>query len=73
MGVTGGASPGRREAGIRYLHADFQMIRPGDHVSCGVTGQPIAISELLYWDVAAQMALFSADVAFERLIASNQP
>lgn len=46
--------PGGGEARIRYLDADFQVISPGSHVSCFVTGKKIPLDELKYWSVARQ-------------------
>jgi len=45
---------GSGEAKIRYLDADFQVIAPGSHVRCAVTGETIPIDELKYWSVARQ-------------------
>jgi hypothetical protein len=60
----------RREAKIRYLDADFQVLREGDFVRCAVTGDPISIDSLRYWDVARQEPYRSAEVAFTLLIRS---
>ena len=35
--------PRAREARIRYLDADFQVLEEGDYVRCAVTGQPIKL------------------------------
>lgn len=45
---------GSGEAKIRYLDADFQVIAPGSHVRCAITGEVIPIDELKYWSVARQ-------------------
>jgi hypothetical protein len=55
-----------REAQLRYLDADFQVLSEGDHVRCAVTGQPIKLEELRYWSVARQEAYSSAQAAFRR-------
>lgn len=60
--------PRGREAKIRYLDADFQVLSEGDHVLCAVTGLPIKIEELTYWSVARQEAYSSAEAAFRRLL-----
>lgn len=58
----------RREAKIRYLDADFQVVREGDFVRCAVTGSVIPLTDLRYWDVARQQPYGSAETAFgERL------
>ena len=46
--------PGAREARIRYLDGDFQVIGPGAFVRCAVTGESIPLDELRYWSVARQ-------------------
>ena len=57
------------EAQIRYLDADYIVLRPGSFVRCGTTGVPIPIDELTYWNVDRQEAYASAEaahVAFKR-------
>ena len=60
--------PRGREAKIRYLDADFQVLSEDDHVLCAVTGLPIKIEQLTYWSVARQEAYSSAEAAFRRLL-----
>lgn len=62
--------PQRREAKIRYLDADFQVIREGDYVRCGATGDPISLPNLRYWNVGQQVPYRSAEVAFSELLKS---
>ncbi|MGA1800815.1 DUF2093 domain-containing protein [Rhizobium sp. HT1-10] len=45
---------GNREAKVRYLDGDFQILAPGSYVVCAMTGQRIALDELRYWSVARQ-------------------
>lgn len=70
MNIFDPAMPQRREATLRYLDADFQVVREGDYVRCAVTGDPIAIDALRYWSVERQAPYRSADVAFEVLLQS---
>ena len=42
------------EAQIQYLDGDFRVLRPGSFVRCAVTGAPIPLEELRYWDVDRQ-------------------
>jgi hypothetical protein len=56
--------PGQREAKLKYLDADFQVLREGDFVRCGVSGDPIRLENLKYWNVERQMAYRSAEVSF---------
>jgi hypothetical protein len=55
-----------KEAQLRYLDADFKVIKQGDFVRCAVTGQPIPIEDLLYWSVENQEAYASAEFAFQK-------
>lgn len=57
--------PQSREAKLRYLAAEYQVVREGEFVRCGVTGDPIRIDDLRYWDVERQIAYRSAEVAFK--------
>ncbi len=56
---------GSREAKIKYLDADFQILLPGAYVTCAMTGQQIPIDELRYWSVARQEAYAGAAASFE--------
>lgn len=61
---TSGSQPG--EAKLRYLDADFEVIKPGRFVSCAVTQRKIALEDLRYWNVEAQEAYFDAETALIR-------
>ncbi len=63
-------TPGR-EARIRFLDADFQIVQRGDFVRCAVTGQAIRLDELRYWSVERQEAYVSAQVAMSRHLEMN--
>jgi hypothetical protein len=54
------------EAKLRYLDADFEVVRPGRFVVCSVTGRRIALEDLRYWSVDLQEAFFDAQSAFTR-------
>ena len=56
--------PQGREAKLRYLDADYQVLREGEFVRCAVSGEPVALDNLRYWNVARQEAYGSAAVAF---------
>jgi hypothetical protein len=60
--------PQRREAKLKYLDADYQVLREGDFVRCGATGDPISIENLRYWNVDRQIPFRSAEVAFGELL-----
>jgi hypothetical protein len=38
----------------------------GDYVRCAVSGRPIRLDELKYWNVARQEAYASAELALKR-------
>lgn len=53
------------EATIRYLDADYVVVKPGTFVRCALTGVPIPIDDLTYWSVDRQEAYANAEVAFK--------
>ena len=57
---------GHKEAKVRYLDADYQVMSSGSFVRCAVTGQPIPLDELKYWSVARQEAYIDADASLKR-------
>lgn len=60
--------PVGREARLRYLDADYQVVSQGDFVRCAVTGEPIRLEDLRYWSVARQEAYANAEVALKRYL-----
>ncbi len=56
---------GSREARIRYLDGDYQMLSAGSHVICAVTGVTIPLDELRYWSVARQEPYVDAAASLE--------
>jgi hypothetical protein len=54
------------EAKVRYLDGDFQLLTPGAFVRCAVTGRPIPLGELRYWNVDLQEAYADATIAMKR-------
>ena len=56
-------------AKVRYLDGDFQVIVPGAHVVCAVTGEQIPLSDLRYWSVDRQEAYVDAKASLERELA----
>ncbi|WP_404405972.1 DUF2093 domain-containing protein [Pelagibacterium halotolerans] len=52
------------EAQIKYLDADYVVVKPGTFVRCAVTGAPIPIEELTYWSVDRQEPYANAEAAF---------
>ncbi|MGI2035074.1 DUF2093 domain-containing protein [Rhizobium panacihumi] len=43
-----------REAKLRYLDGDYQIVTSGSFVICAMTGANIPLDELRYWSVARQ-------------------
>ena len=43
-------------------------LKPGSHVLCAVTGEPIPLEELRYWSARLQEAYISPEVATKRLL-----
>ncbi|MGQ0558983.1 MAG: DUF2093 domain-containing protein [Sphingosinicella sp.] len=54
-----------RPARLHYLPGTYRVLVPGDHVTCAVTRQPIALSDLRYWSVARQEAYCSAEASLQ--------
>jgi len=52
-------------AKIRYLESDFQVLSPGTHVLCAITGNAIPLDELKYWSFQDQEAYQDADASLE--------
>lgn len=55
-----------KQAEVRYLDSDFQVLTPGSYVRCAVTDTEIPLEELKYWSVTRQEAYVDADVAGRR-------
>ena len=54
----------KKLAKIKYLANNFQILENGDHVICAVSGKPIKLEELTYWNVDLQEAYHSYKEAF---------
>jgi len=63
--------PGSKEANVRYLDADYQILSSGSFVRCAVTGKPIALDELKYWSVARQEAYIDVETSLKRELEAN--
>ena len=57
---------GNGEARLRYLDADFEVLVPGTHVLCAVTGRQIPLDELKYWSVDRQEPYADVQVSVAR-------
>ena len=49
----------KKLAKIKYLPNNFQIIEPGDHVICAVSGKIISLENLNYWNVDLQDPYYS--------------
>ena len=56
----------KKSAKIKYLPNNFKIIEPGDHVICAVSGKPISLENLNYWNVDLQEAYYSYIEAFQK-------
>ncbi len=52
-------------AKVKYLESDFQVLVPGTHVVCSVTGKNIPLDELRYWSWKRQEAYTDAAASLE--------
>ena len=48
----------KKLAKIKYLPNNFQILESGDHVICAISGKPIKLDELQYWNVDSRALLF---------------
>lgn len=55
------------QAEVDYLDGEFRIMRPGAFVRCAVTGEPIPLEELRYWDVDRQEAYSNPQAKLTRL------
>lgn len=55
------------EATLDYLDGEFRIVRPGAFVRCAVTGVPIPLDELRYWNVALQEPYAGPEAKLVRL------
>ena len=59
---------GDQAAQLVYGPNGFRVMRPGTHVLCAVTGEPIPLEALRYWSAERQEAYASPKVATRRLL-----
>ncbi len=55
------------EAEIEFLDGEIRILRPGAYVRCAVTGTPIPVDDLRYWNVDLQEAYASPEAKLKRL------
>ena len=54
------------EAEVKFLDGDFRIVKPGSFVRCAVSGVPIPLDELKYWDVELQEAYANPEAVLTR-------
>jgi len=54
------------EAKLRYLDGEYEILVPGGHVICAVTGRQIPLDALRYWSVDLQEAYANPDISTRR-------
>ncbi|MXO65586.1 DUF2093 domain-containing protein [Altericroceibacterium endophyticum] len=57
-----------RPATLIYGPSAFRMVKPGQFVTCAVTGERIDVEELTYWSVERQEPYASAQIATRRIL-----
>lgn len=50
---------GKTEAKVHYESGDYRVVQRGDFVRCAITGAPIPLDELRYWNADRQEAYLS--------------
>ena len=53
-------------AKLKYLPNNFEILEPGDHVICAVSGKKINLDKLNYWNVDLQEPYFSYEEAAKK-------
>jgi len=61
-------SPSDEPATLIYGPNGFRVVRPGNYVLCAVTGEPIALEELIYWSVERQEPYSSCEASTRRAL-----
>jgi hypothetical protein len=56
----------RGEARVRYGDGEYKVLATGEFVRCAVSGQPIQITDLKYWNVERQEPYASAALSLQR-------
>lgn len=55
------------EAEVEYLDGEIRILRPGAYVRCAVSGTPISLDDLRYWNVDLQEAYASPEAKLQKL------
>ena len=49
----------KKLAKLKYLPNNFEIIENGDYVICAISGKPISLENLNYWNVEPQEPYYS--------------
>ena len=60
-----------RAARLHYSANGFRVLSAGDHVVCARSGARIPLDALRYWNVGAQEAYATAQIASEAMAPQN--
>lgn len=60
-----------KQAELRYLAADYIILKQGTYVLCALTGEKIALDNLNYWNVERQEAYIDGVASFKRELEVN--
>lgn len=63
---------GRVEAQLIYGTPDFEIVQRGDFVRCAVSGAPIPLEALNYWNVELQEAYASGELMTKRWVETHK-
>ena len=55
------------EAEVEFHDGEYRVRKPGAYVRCAVTGEPIPLEDLCYWNVDLQEAYSGPDAKLKRL------
>ncbi len=55
------------QAEVEYRDGEYRVRKPGAFVRCAVTGEPIPLDELRYWNVERQEAYSGPQAKLARL------
>ncbi|HAT86861.1 DUF2093 domain-containing protein [Cohaesibacter gelatinilyticus] len=62
-----------KEAKLRYLDGDYQVVQSGSFVTCAITGRSIALEDLKYWSVDRQEAYADATASYQAYVQAEKP
>ena len=64
--------PPEAEAKLDYRDGDYRILKPGLFVRCAISGVPILLDDLRYWDVDKQCAYANPQAVMQAKMAHSQ-